>query len=164
MRPFREVSSLISFFARLGLRVCIGCLWMPTSVAGRFTPATVLPPLVEISELPLDLVGGATDGAAGLLNALAGLVELLSHKLGLDLVEVATGFSSEAARISGHARGLDGSEDDQQEEHYNHHFLRTYAEHLMLLGLLLGTLVGMGLLVLCAGALLFGKGLPPPRR
>jgi hypothetical protein len=153
MIPFREDTSLIPFFARIGLRVCIGCLRILTSVTGRFTPATV-PSLVE-GELGLDLVGGATDGAAGLLNALAGLVELLSHKLGLDLVEVATSLGREAARISGHARGLDGSEDDQQEEHYNHHFLGAYAEHMMLLR----PLVGMGLL-----ALLFGKGFLPPRR
>ncbi len=159
MIPFRVDTSLISFFARLGLRVVsIGCLRMPTSVTGRLTPATGQP-LVE-SELGLDLVGGATDAAAGFLNALAGLVDLLGHKLGLELVEVATGLVREAARISGHARGLDGSEDDQQEEHYNHHFLGAYAEHLMLLR----PLVGMGLLALCSGALLFGKAFPPPRR
>ena len=125
---------------------------------------TILPILLK-GELGLDLVDRATGGAAGLLNALTGLFDLLGHELGLKFVGRAPGLLDETARVSGHARELARPEDDQNDQPYDYQLFPAYAKHAMLLAPLLGTLVGIALLlVLCSGAPLFGTGLSPPRR
>ena len=124
---------------------------------------TVLPILVK-GELGLDLVDAATDRAAGLLNALAGLFDLLGHELALKLVGRASGLVDETASVSGHARELARPEDDQNDQPYDYQLFPAYTEHAVLLAPLLGTPVGIALLLfLCSGAPLFGTGLSPSR-
>jgi hypothetical protein len=65
------------------------------------------------------------------LPALAGLlaVVLFDHELTLELVHGAASFVYEPAEVPGHLRKLAGTEDNQEQEPYEHHLLDAYAEH-----------------------------------
>jgi hypothetical protein len=56
-------------------------------------------------------------------------VLLLEYKVLLELVHSAASFVHELAEVSGHLRELAGTEDNQEQEPYDHHLLDADTEH-----------------------------------
>ena len=54
---------------------------------------------------------------------------LFGDEILLELFHRAAGFVHEPAKVSGHGGELAGTEDDQEEEPYDHHLLHADAEH-----------------------------------
>jgi hypothetical protein len=76
---------------------------------------------------PLDLGGLFALESPALFRLSA--VLLLEYKVLLELVHGATSFVHELAEVSGHLRELAGTEDNQEQEPYEHHLLDADTEH-----------------------------------
>jgi hypothetical protein len=83
--------------------------------------------LLGVPLAPLELGGLFVLESPALFRLSA--VLLLEYKILLELVHGAPSFVHELAELSGHLRELAGTEDNQEQEPYDHHLLDADTEH-----------------------------------